>query len=70
MNKLERISSRHRIRKLLDGRYVAEERTCLFFWEAIDLSHPQFKWKRGSNLYRCCIGSREDAIKAIAARGY
>lgn len=60
-----------RIRRLIDGRYVAEQRLGWIFrrWEGIDLQSPGFTWMPGSRFYKDCIGTREQCINALALFG-
>lgn len=70
-NPPEYITARHRIRTLVNGLVIAEERKGWLFpeWHAIDLKSPQFYWAPSDQYYRDCLGTRDQAINAIAHRG-
>ncbi len=61
-----------RIRQLIDGRYVAEERRGWIFktWVAVDLKSPRFLWDANDEFYRDCIGDADSCLKALAGRGH
>jgi hypothetical protein len=61
-----------RIRQLIDGRYVAEERRGWIFktWVAVDLKSPNFCWDVNDKFYRDCIGDAAQCLKALAGRGH
>ena len=62
---------RARIRKLIDGQFVAEEwRLWWPFWLAIDLHNPEFTWVPGNAFYHECVGTMQRCIAALAARGH
>lgn len=66
------IRDRWRVRQLIDGRWVAEERTGWWIferWLAIDLKSPFFLWSPSDQFYAECVGTYEKAIAAIALRG-
>jgi hypothetical protein len=73
MSNPERVTANHRIRELVNGQFVAEERQrslWLFYcWTAIDMKSPQFLWRPSDQYYKDCIGSRDGALNAIAHRG-
>lgn len=58
-----------RIRLLADGRYVAERRSCLFFWTGIDIRTQGYHWLSGSTFYRDCIGTFNECKEACAKDG-
>jgi hypothetical protein len=62
-----------RLRQLVDGRWVAEERHGWWIfvrWIAIDLKYPQYVWKPSEQYYKDCLGTQEEAIRGLAKRGF
>jgi hypothetical protein len=44
-------------------------RTYWFFgWHFLDLESPVYSWKGGTTYFPCCVGSEEQADKALAFR--
>ncbi len=62
-----------RLRQLIDGRWVAEERHGWWIfakWIAIDLRTPCYLWTPDCQFYKDWIGTYEDAIRGLAMRGF
>ena len=62
-----------RLRQLIDGRWVAEERHGWWIfakWIAIDLRTPRHLWKPDCQFYKDCIGTYEEAIRGLSMRGF
>jgi hypothetical protein len=60
-----------RIRKLIDGRYIAErfvrDRLAGGEWRGIDISNHEYIWPEKYMHY--CVGTMKQAIIALACRG-
>ena len=62
-----------RLRQLIDGRWVAEERHGWWIfakWIAIDLRTPRHLWTPDCQFYKDCIGTYEEAIRGLSMRGF
>ena len=66
------VGSGWRIRKLINGQYLAEVECGWFFeyWKAVDLISPKFTWNPGDFCFQDCIGSYEKCVEAISYRGF